>query len=237
MAEQAQSGGPPLPEGGLDRIYEALVRCQKYLPASALAKLGELFDPNTLLAFVVLLAIWAGFQFVPIAGEIISGALFFLGAYGIGKDLSGVIAAGAQAAHASTDAELEAAAKALAQSMTESVVDVIALVLGATAFARLRSIVRGIRGRLVPKRAALETSAPAGETPAPRSTTGTDIVIGAGAGVGLTKSAPVVGKGLSNLQKGLRIGLPVAGAALLIVGAIALIRRSSAARKQPWLTR
>lgn len=236
MAEVAQSSGPPLPEGGLDRIYEALVRCQKYLPASALAKLKELFDPNTLLAFVVLLAIWAGFQFVPVAGSIIDVALFALGAYGIGKDLSGVIAAGAQAAQASTDAELEAAAKALAQSMTDSVVDAIALVLGATAFAKLRAVVRGIRGRLLPKRAALESSSPAGESLPSRSTTGTDVVIGAGAGVGLTQAAPVLGQGLSKLQIGLSIGLPVVGLALAIVGGVALSRRS-AARKQPWLTR
>lgn len=204
---------PAVPEAALDRIVEALTRSRAYLPDAARAKLSELWDPDTLLAFGVLLALWAGSQFTPV-GWLADAAIAAYGLYATGKNYLGLIQAAYQASQAESDEELELAAHALALAMTDTVVDAIAGLIGAAAFARLRRLLRVVRGRLLPRRF--------GSGGEKRLTLG-DRLVGTAAGVTLERGSVELGKKKKEWQSGAGWGLGVIGGALLVGGVVSVV--------------
>jgi len=192
---------PPVPDAALDRFLEAMWRSRKYLSAEKQRKIDELWNLDTFVAFGFLVLVWAGFQFTPI-GWIADAALAAYGAYQIGGTLLEFLGAAKDAAYATTDQALELAAKQLAHAMSDAVVDIIAAILGAAAFGRLRGLLRSWRGKILPKnsrwldaeRAPKVVEEPGrGKLAEPAKPKISDYAIGAAQGVGLQAGSVALG--------------------------------------------
>jgi len=211
-----RSPEPDVPEAGLDGIFEALLRCKKYLPQTAVSKLAELWDLDTALAFAFLLALWAGLQFTPI-GWLGDLALVAYGFYGFASDLGALIAAALQAMDAKNEAEMEAAAKAMAAGFTDTVISVVAGLLGGALFTRFRRLVKVVRAKLLPGRF---------KTPEGGKITWGERWAGRTSGVALEKGTVEVKKRAKNWRNALNWGLPAIGIAALAAGAYAVATTS-----------
>jgi hypothetical protein len=207
----------PVPDAGFDRLLEALWRSRKYLDAEKARKIDELWSIDTFIAFGVLLALWGGLQLTPV-GWLADTALAIYGTYQLGSTLGSLLAAAKEAWVAVTDQALELAAQHLAHAMSDTVVDVIAAILGAALFGRLRGLIKPLRARLLPKGSRfLEAEGSPRlkpEEPAPRPKA-LDIAVGAGVGVGLTHGAVALGGNPWPWVAGI---VALAGVGLLIAG-------------------
>lgn len=212
--ERSQPAPGLASESALDRILETIARSANYMPAAARAKLAELWDPDTALAFGFLLAVWIGVQFTP-AGWLVDAALAAYGLYEAGKDFLGLAAAVVQASEAKTETELDAAARAFAAAMTDAVIDAFTAIVGAVAFARLRRLLRAVRSRLLPRRFGGAAN---------RRLTLVDRIVGAGGAVTAERAAIELGKKKKDWQRSVNWSLGIVGAAILVggVGAVAL---------------
>lgn len=191
---------------------------EKYVAPAARAKLAELWDPDTLLGFAFLLALWAGFQFTPV-GWLADVLLAAYGFYQLGAD---IVKPAYQAATAETDAELEEAAQAMARGLTDATVDAIASLIGGLAFGKLRRLLRIVRKRLLPRRFGSATES---RLRLPVR------VIGAGAGAGLSHGSVALGQAKKEYEESaenaLRWGAAIAGGLVLVGGAVAWARSSA----------
>lgn len=140
-----------VPSDGLDRIVEALSRCEAYLLPAARAKLAAMFDRDTLLCLAFLLAVWGGLHFSPV-GWLADALVQAAGLAVYLVNAAALIQAGIHAAAAETDEQLEEAAKEMAQALTDNVIDGLLAFFGNGAFQGLRRLVRGIRTRLLGRR-------------------------------------------------------------------------------------
>ncbi len=227
---------PAVPEGGLDRIVEALYRTRNYLSKSAAEKLADLWNSDTALALGVLLAVWAGLQFTPV-GWLADVLLAAAGLLSMISDFVELVKAARQAAAAETDGALNEAAQAMAAAITDSIADGIAALIGSWAFARLRRLTRVIRSRLLPRRfgSGTEQRLTLGERtpPAIGKATVADKLIGANTGVGLAVASVELGKAkkeADHLGNGLGWGLAIVGGVVLVGSAVALTHSSAESR-------
>lgn len=211
-----------VPESGLDRILEALKRSRSYVPAAIEHKLSELWDPDTALAFAVLLGVWAGLQFTP-AGWLADLLVAAYGFASIGAELLQLVQAGRQAAAAQTESDLDAAAAAMAQALTESAAEILAALVGGLLFARLRRLVRLGRAKLLPRRFGRGTES---------ALTLGDRLIGAPGGLALQTGSVALAQKKKELERAsstLAWGLALAGGTLLAGGLVALSRKRAVA--------
>lgn len=201
-----------VPEAALDRIVEAATRMEKYVAPAVRAKLAELWDPDTLLGFAFLMALWAGFQFTPV-GWLADVLLAAYGLYELGAD---IVKPAYQAATAETDAQLEEAAQAMARGLTDATVDAIAALIGGLAFGKLRRLLRVVRKRILPRRFGRATES---RLVLPAR------VIGVGAGAGLAHGSIALGQAKKEYEESvadvLRWGAAIAGGLVLVGGAVA----------------
>ena len=139
------------PSGALDRLLEALSRARSHLLPAAAARLSDLFDRDTLLAFAFLLALWLGLQFTPV-GWLADGVVTAAGLLSWATDLEALVDAGRHALTAETDEDLDRAAEEIAKALTDDVIDAVIGVVGGRLFKRLRGWVGSVRGRLIGRR-------------------------------------------------------------------------------------
>ena len=206
----------PLPDDGLEKIGEAVMRAKDHLAPEAQRQLAELWTVDSLFTVAVLLAVWAGFSLLTPLGWAVDIALGLYAAMSIGSELLQLFDATAKAAKATNDAELDQAAKALAQSFVAFGVDAVAGVVGGFAFGKLRAGLRGIRAKFF-RRAELKSyRVGAG---------GRLLEVAGAAGLPVTAIQPEVRRAGGELRRALNWGLPVAGVVTIGVGLYLLGRK------------
>lgn len=139
------------PSGKLDRILEALTRSVDYLGPAARAKLDQIWDRDTALCLAFLLALWGGLQFTP-AGPVADLVIAAAGLYSFVSDFAEIVKGAAQAADAESDEELDKAAQAMAKGLSDTAIDALIALVGGAVFAKLRGLIRAVRGRLLGRR-------------------------------------------------------------------------------------
>jgi hypothetical protein len=150
-ADYAVRSSGPVPADKLDRIVEALSRCEAYLLPAAQAKLAAMFDRDTLLCLGFLVAVWGGLQFTPV-GWLADALVTAAGLYSYAANVSELVEAGTHAALADRDEDLEKAAQEIAKALSDNVIDGLIAFIGGQAFKQLRRGVRGVRSRLLGRR-------------------------------------------------------------------------------------
>lgn len=192
-----------LPDGGLARVKEALQLAWSYLDDEAREKLSVLTDEDTLWALAALVVVWGGFQLTPIAW-IADGILAAVAAFQVTTDVWELLAGAADAVGAKTQSEFEASARRIAKGLVGLGIDTLAALLGGSAFGLLRRALRAARG----------TKATTGIF----ASAGTDVLLGAGVGIGAMTVAPVASQGWASTRKALNYGVPILGGALFLGG-------------------
>lgn len=134
-----------VPSGRYERIYEAAVRGRGKLVPSVASQLAELFEPETLFALCVLVALWAAAQLTP-AGPFADVALLVFSGFGVIKQL---FAAGqdlyawvTRASDAQSEDDLDAAAEHFAKAIATVGVEVLLAVISLKAFKMLKQKIR-----------------------------------------------------------------------------------------------
>lgn len=233
-----------IPDGTLDRILEGLSRAWNvYLDDAKKRKLAELENPNTLLAFGVLIAIWTGAQFT-VLGPLVDYAASVYGMYQVASTLGDLVAAAKEAAAATTDDAMNLAAQHMASALTDAAVDLISFIIAYPLFKTLRSAVGSIKTRFASKGIA-EIAAPAApkapaepvaERPAtepvrkpssqPAPTVRRPILEGPVSGltgVALAAGSPDLGQQVGQVRRTLNWLLPVLGGVAVVGGLVALV--------------